>query len=189
VQPSQERRPRHPGRLPRRNTDRLEDAVAWALSCLALLGLLVALLVGRSVHAGVMDGVRLQAPDRTEVEAVLNREEPMPYPEYSATAKQMTARYTDGAGGDHEVTVTVGASRAVGETVEIWVDGEGRMVPAPVTAVTALMAGVVAAAGFVALGGVALLGAWAAVRRFTEARNAAAWTTEWARVEPEWSGR
>jgi hypothetical protein len=39
------------------------------------------------------------------------------------------------------------------------------------------------------VGGVALRAVWIAVRREIDRRNAAGWARDWARVEPEWSGR
>ena len=46
MQPSQERQPARTDRLPRRRTDRLEDAAAWVLTAAALFVLLAGVLGG-----------------------------------------------------------------------------------------------------------------------------------------------
>ena len=58
-------------RLPRRRTDVVEDVVVWILMASGLIGALVAVLVGWSVDAGVLDRGRLESATRTRVDAVL----------------------------------------------------------------------------------------------------------------------
>jgi ABC-type Fe3+ transport system permease subunit len=67
VQPSQERQPSRTGRLPRRVTDRVEDAAAWALTATALLVLLGAVLGGVGGYGGAVDRARTAAHERTPV--------------------------------------------------------------------------------------------------------------------------
>ena len=64
-------RPPGSDRLPRRPTDRSEDAVAWLLLALAGFVMLVALVVGLSVHSAGVDRARMEAGQRWQVTAVL----------------------------------------------------------------------------------------------------------------------
>ena len=71
VQPSQERQPSRTARLPRRVTDRVEDAVAWVLTAAALFVLLGAVLGGVGVYGDAVDRAHTAAHERTPVAAVL----------------------------------------------------------------------------------------------------------------------
>jgi hypothetical protein len=78
-------------------------------------------------------------------------------------------------------------SRA-GQPVQIRVDGTGRPVTGPRDPAE-VDPGAVVLAVFLLMGGVmALAAAWTAVRRYTATLNDRAWTREWARVGPQWSG-
>ncbi|MCX5129354.1 hypothetical protein [Streptomyces sp. NBC_00347] len=89
----------------------------------------------------------------------------------------------------HTGTVPVPAGTRNGDTVRVWVDEIGRATAAPPSqadvAVTAVGIGTGALAGIVLAGG-----ALVAVRlRIVDARSARSWESEWAGIEPLWSGR
>ena len=105
VRPSQERQPSRTGRLPRRSTDRVEDAAAWVLTAAALFVLLGAVLGGVGVYGGAVDRVRTAAQERTSVAAVLVDAPVLNGAPGSLTSR--SARYVDAVGGEHEIVVTV----------------------------------------------------------------------------------
>ena len=187
VQPSQERQPSQTGRLPRRVTDRVEDAVAWVLTAAALFVLLGAVLGGVGVYSGAVDRARTAAHERTPVAAVL-----VDAPVSNGAAGSLTLRsahYVDPVGAEHEIDVTVAGSPPAGEAVRAWVNREGRVVDAPLTPFDAVVVGASAGVGIAIVGCLILGSAWLGLRRWLDRRNAADWGREWDRIEPEWSGR
>ena len=157
------------------------------LAATALFVLLGAVLVGVGVYGGMVDRARTTAQERTPVAAVLV-DAPLP----DATAGSLTMRsahYVDAVGGEHDIVVSVAGQPAAGETVRAWVDREGRVVAAPLTRPDAVVVGASAAVGIAIVGGLVLGTAWFGLRRWLDRRNTAEWGREWARVEPEWSGR
>jgi len=187
MQPSQERQPSRTGRLPRRVTDRVEDAVAWVLTAAALFLLLGAVLGGVGVYGGAVDRARTAAHERTPVAAVLV-DAPVPIGAPGSLTSR-SAHYVDAAGAEHDIVVTVTESPPVGATVQAWVNREGRVVDAPLTVFDAVVVGVSAGIGITIIGCLLLGSAWLGLRRWLDRRNAADWGREWDRIEPEWSGR
>jgi hypothetical protein len=187
VQPSQERQPSQMGRLPRRATDRVEDAAAWVLTATALFVLLGAVLGGVGVYSGAVDRARTAAHERTPVAAVLLDDPVSNGAPGSLTLR--SAHYVDAAGAEHDIDVTVAGSPPTGATVRAWVNREGLVVDAPLTSFDAVVVGASAGVGIAILGCLILGSAWLGLRRWLDHRNAAEWGREWYRVEPEWSGR
>jgi hypothetical protein len=71
----------------------------------------------------------------------------------------------------------------------VWLDADGEVSVRSLRPGSAVVAGIVTAAGLL-LGGVAvLLALWFGVRSLTDACNARRWEREWERVGPDWSGR
>lgn len=102
---------------------------------------------------------------------------------------KMTVRWTEPGEGPRTATTRVPAGTGTGDMVDVWLDSRGRAVAPPPdsTAVwqhTATL-GVCAAGGAVA---VILLG-HTVVRRAAMRRRLEEWEQEWARTEPEWTGR
>ncbi len=173
--------------LPRRMTDRVEDAAAWVLSAAMLLVAMAAVVVGLSVHGGEAARARAESTDRVPATAVLTADAPISA-DYSAgnIRVPVPAAWTDPAGRRHTGWVDAPAGTAAGTERPVWLDRSGDVVPAP-TSGTQVVFAAVATAVLVLTGGGLLLGStWLAVRRLTAARNAAEWAREWARVEPEW---
>ncbi|MEV6731075.1 MULTISPECIES: hypothetical protein [unclassified Streptomyces] len=89
----------------------------------------------------------------------------------------------------HTQTIPVPAGTRKGDPVRVWVDGNGNVATAPpdqtYIALNAVGVGAGALAGIVLVGGALVV-----VRlRIVDARSARAWETEWASLEPVWSGR
>ncbi|MCX5150760.1 hypothetical protein OHB36_29075 [Streptomyces sp. NBC_00320] len=107
----------------------------------------------------------------------------------SAPATVATATWHYPSHRAHTETVPVPAGTRNGDTVRVWVDETGSAAAAPPgqadIALNAVGIGAGALAGTVLVGG-----ALVAVRlRIVDARSARAWDSEWAGIEPLWSGR
>ncbi len=166
----------------------MEDVVAWLLVSLGLLGALGAVLVGVAAHDAAL------APGRpgglTPVHVVLLADAP---PAAAGTRLIPSAlpwvpvSWTSADGVEHVGELRLRAPLAAGDTVTAWSDREGRLTVRPSEHATDAAAfGVGAGLTAAALAWGLLVGAWSGVRRATAARNDAAWTREWARVEPVW---
>ncbi|WP_345378907.1 Rv1733c family protein [Pseudonocardia yuanmonensis] len=185
-----ERRRRGRG-LPRRRTDRIEDAVAVLLCALGVVAMVLAGLVGAAAHGAVSARAFEEAADRSRVLATVTDSSagPAVTDGVGPGTRRARAIWTAPDGAPRSGVVTVPMSATTGSAVPVWTDRSGTPVPAPTSPRAGLLVGVVAA-GWVALAAVLLLlAAWRLVRRWTARRNDAEWTRRWAEVEPEWSGR
>ncbi|MFJ7071801.1 hypothetical protein [Streptomyces sp. NPDC098781] len=177
----------------RRRSDVVE---AWTLRAVALLLVVVAPLVGVVAawwaHDGATATVQERRDDRRQVRAEVvgrtSKAVPMAYGGRQPSAN-VTVRWTDPAHGTRTATAHVPAGTRAGETVDVWLDAQGRGVAPPPdgTAVWqhTITIGVCVTAGVV---GVILLG-HTLVRHSAMSRRLAEWEQEWARTEPEWTGR
>jgi hypothetical protein len=173
--------------LPRRGTDRVEDAVAWLLTAAALVLLVVAGLAGLAVHgrnaesATTMNQVRAVLLEEAKVDSIGEPGMRLPV--------QVQAGWTDRRGVEHVGEIVVRTSSAAGTEVDVWLGADGKIATMGLDRRYPALAGIVTAAGLL-LGGWVLLGvAWCGVRRLTAVCNSRLWEREWARVGPEWSGR
>ena len=105
MQPSQERQPSRTDRLPRRRTDRLEDAAAWMLTAAALFVLLAGVLGGVAVRRDAVDSGKVAQQERTPVGAVLVGDGTVP--DGPGLESLRPARYLDAGGQERDVLVTV----------------------------------------------------------------------------------
>jgi hypothetical protein len=181
-----------PGRLARRPTDRIEDAVAWLLMAVVLLMTVVAAAAGFRTYAEETRRVDAETAQGTQVPAVLlapdpniavsgEKEPPLPLP--------VPLRYTAPDGTERTGTAPVTGRLGAGANVAIWVDRTGTITAAPLRPVDAQARAVVAALLVLGVGwGVAAM-VWAGVRAVVGRINAAGWEREWTQVEPRWSGR
>jgi hypothetical protein len=173
--------------LPRRVTDRVEDAVAWLLTAAALVLLAFAGLAGLVVHsrnaesASTISQVRAVLLEEAKVDSIAEPGMRLP--------AQVQAGWTDRRGVEHVGEIVVRKSSAAGTEVDVWLGADGEIATMGLDRRYPVLAGIVTAAGLL-LGGWVLLGvAWCGVRRLTAACNARQWEREWARVGPDWSGR
>ena len=190
MQPSRDRRP-SPLRGPlRRRTDQVEDVAAWLLAAVALFVLLLAVWGGAGVYADALDQSRLAHGQRTEVEAVLLDDPPPAHREADSDGVEWrSVRFADTSGNERVTDVPVTGRLPVGGTMRLWVDRDGRVMPAPFTQTDAVVIGTTAGIGIAALGAAVLTSMWFGLRRLLDARNSVAWDHEWTQVEPVWSGR
>jgi len=166
-----------------RGTDRFEDFVAWVLTTCAAGVVLLALAVGQLGAAHTSDRARAEAAARTAARAELLEGAD------GTRTRTALARWTGPDGRLTQGRVVITSQHSVGDTISIWVDRTGKLVPAPTKPSAATAVGWTWGVA-VTLGGWAVLALiWTAVRAATARRNAAAWAREWAVVEPGWSGR
>jgi hypothetical protein len=172
-----------------RGTDRFEDLVAWVLTSCAAGVVLLAMAVGQAGAAHTLDRSRAEAEARTPARAELLENVDGAVLADGSRSRNALARWTGPDGRLAQGRVAVTSQHAVGDTVSIWTDRTGRLVPAPTKPSAATAVGWTWGVA-VTLGGWAVLALlWVAVRAATARRNAATWAREWAVVEPDWSGR
>lgn len=178
-------------RLPRRAGDRIADAAAGVLVTLGLLVAVLAVAVGVDAQARSATEARLRDADQVEVTATVVEDTPfVPFAPEAGTPQLVPAQvtWTDRAGARQEAQALVPAMSRAGQPVRIRVDGAGRVVTDVAPELSGLGAAVVLA-GCVLVSGWLLLGtAWLGVRALTARVNDRAWTREWARVGPGWTG-
>ena len=99
--------------LPRRGTDRVEDAVAWVLLTCAPSGA-VGVVSGMAVYAATVERGRVEAAERTPTTAVLTQDVPSVAVTNPTTGRMpASATWRDRAGTVHTGIVDAGrASRA-----------------------------------------------------------------------------
>jgi hypothetical protein len=172
-----------------RGTDRFEDLVAWVLTSCAAGVVLLAMAVGQAGAAHTLDRSRAEAAARTPAQAELLEDVDGAVLVDGSRSRNALARWTGPDGRVAQGRVVVTTQHSVGDTVSIWTDRAGAVVPAPTKSSAATAVGWTWGVA-VTLGGWAVLALlWMAVRAATGRRNAAAWAREWAVVEPSWSGR
>jgi hypothetical protein len=172
-----------------RGTDRFEDLVAWVLTSCAAGVVLLAVAAGQAGAAHTFDRSRAEAAARTPARAELLEDVDGAVLADGSRSRNALARWTGPDGRVAQGRVAVTSQHVVGDTVSIWTDRTGRVVPAPTKPSAASAVGWTWGVA-VTLGGWAVLALlWIAVRAVTARRNAAAWAREWAVVEPNWSGR
>ncbi|GEL20377.1 Rv1733c family protein [Pseudonocardia asaccharolytica] len=191
MQPDQTHRRSGEGRIRRRATDRLGDAVGWLLSTLALFAVVAAVVVAAQVHGNVLARAEHEAATRTQVQAVVVTDaQALPSPGGGPLPSlSVAARWIAPDGIERTGPVTVRGAVDVGASVPVWVDRTGMAVPAPTEPGLALAAGIFAGIGLTGGAAFLLWLAWLGVQRWIFACNAAGWEREWAAVEPRWSGR
>jgi hypothetical protein len=178
------------GRLPRRATDRVEDAVAWLLTVAALLVLVFAVLSGMAAHGRHVERAKFESRTSVQARAVLREDARLLVAEHGERLPvQALARWTDGSGVEHTGDILVSKAAAAGSEVEVWLGADGEVSAPPLDLGNAAIAGIVTAVVQLLAGGALLIATWHGVRRLTAACNARRWEREWARVGPEWSSR
>jgi hypothetical protein len=179
-------------RIPRRGTDWLEDAAAWVLISLGLIGAALSIIAGMQVHGNLLERAQLESSARTPVRAVLLQDAPVipsADDQENGPMVQVPVRWVDTDGTERVDEATVSGLPRAGDTVRLWADRDHHLVPPPTNADDAAAAGVVAAGISLFLSVALLLVLWCGVRHYAFTRNRARWEREWAEVEPRWSGR
>ena len=173
----------------KRRSDRVEMVSRLVLTAVLLLAVPVSLAVGTVARGAAAETAAAQAASRTQVSAVLV-EDTVDVTLGAAGDRQYTlARWTTPAGltGQARVSAPVGAT--AGQHVGVWLDADGRVTRAPMTAAeTTDRAMVRGALAFLALSALAL-GAHGAVCLLLARHRSRQWDTGWTAVEPLWADR
>jgi hypothetical protein len=175
------------GRLPRRITDRVEDAVAWVLAVAALFLVMAAGVTGLTVYGEERDRAASEIGTRSQVRAVLLEDAQLVIGELGERLPVLVpARWAGRDGLDRTGLVEVASMQPAGSEVEVWVDASGQVVLRPIEPLHAVFGGVTVVFGMLCAGGTLLIAMWLGVRELTARRNARHWEREWAQVEPNW---
>lgn len=170
--------------LPRRPSDRLEDATTWLLTFGALVLLIGSILVGIALHGHLAGRAAVEAQERHQVTAVLLSD--IPATTTPGARWLADVRWTDSVGIEHSGPADLIGPRSAGDAVRVWVTDDARVVDPPLTLTDAVLVASIVGATVAALGGAVLLGlGWAAMRGIW-ALHAAGWEREWELVEPRW---
>ncbi|MFE1896974.1 hypothetical protein [Streptomyces yangpuensis] len=175
----------------RRDADRTRTRMhaAFALTC--LLAVVAGFALGRAAwtdghHSAVIVARHRHVVTATTIGETAHRAGDRPS---SRPVTVATATWHYPAQRPHTETVPVPAETRKGDTVRVWTDDAGSAAAAPPgradIALNAVALGAAAVAGIVLVGG----GLVAVRLRTVDARSARAWESEWAGVEPLWSGR
>ncbi len=184
---SEPERPSAMGRLPRRVTDRVEDAVAWVLMVAALLLVVVAGVTGLGVYGAESARAELESGTRSPVRAVLLEDAQLMTGDLGECLPvRVPARWTDRNGLERSGLVDVAYPKSAGTAVEVWVDAEGEVVSRPVRPLNAVVGGITSGFGVLCAGGTLLVATWFGARGLTARRNSRHWERTWEQVEPQW---
>lgn len=179
------------GGLPRRRTDRIEDAAAVLLCGIGVVLLVIAAVLGVMAHGSVAARAASEGAQRSTVQATVTRIPDLPPADddVSPGSRRVLASWTapDGTPRSGLVSAPIGAEP--GAQVPLWTDRAGTVVRAPVSPLAAGLVGGVVGVLAALLGLLLVYGGWRLVRLVTWRRNAAVWERRWAEVEPAWSGR
>src|SRR4051812_30599521 len=169
-------------------TDRVEDVAAWVLLAAGLLVVLLGCVLGIGVHDRLADQARVEALDRTPVDASLLNPSPTIGSDSTLSAPLETAAtWRDRSGVPHTGTVPAPQGLEAGCTVSIWIDRSGSLVREPTSDGDALVMATITAAITVVAGASVVAALWGIVRRITLSYDCAAWEREWREVAAIWS--
>jgi len=183
--------PAREGNPLRRTSDVVQSWLTVLLVALLMLGVPAAAVgVGVYVHSAETQIAQTQSEERYRVSARLTADaEDVAAESGGYTASRAPVEWTARDGVPRTGTAEVPRRAQEGSTTRIWVDASGRVTTPPMSPSDAVIgawlaalvaAGVVAALGFAARG---------SAIRLLDRRRYAQWETEWAELEPRWSGR
>jgi hypothetical protein len=102
---------------------------------------------------------------------------------------RVPVRWQYPAGVWHTGEATVLHGHAAGTPVPVWVDAAGKRTDAPAGALDSAFLGLFVTIATAGGGALLVVGGVRCARRRLDHRDASAWAQDWARVEPDWSGR
>jgi hypothetical protein len=184
-----------PERLQRRSIDTVEELVTWTLITLALLTAVLAATVAVRRYGEWMHRAEIETRERTPVQAVLLEPAPQVFAVDShgravrLLPVPVPVRYTARDGTTQLAQAPVVGPRPAGVTVPLWLDRSGEVTSAPTSDVDVVRHAAAGGLGVLAIGAAVLVCCGAAFRSELQRITMARWEREWARVEPQWSGR
>lgn len=173
-----------------RGSDRVESASLVLVLLVALLFGPVMLALGSIVHADMVATGEEQARTRQPVVAILTRDAPDVgaggHGNVVAGLSHVPATWTlpDGTAGSGKVPARDGMN--AGTKVDIWLDGDGRVVDRPLTEADSAVGGAMVTLSGWLTAVVLLVVAQTGLHFLLNRRRYRAWDQQWARVEPGW---
>ncbi|WP_330284621.1 Rv1733c family protein [Streptomyces sp. NBC_00588] len=177
----------------RRRSDVIAAWTALAVAVLLFVGApLAGVLAAWWAHDEAQGVAAAQRAERHRVQAEVVGRTPDQLPTLQGGRQhsyRVDVRWKDPATGTHITNARVPAGTRRGDTVPLWFDSRGKVVPPPPSSTAiwqhTLTIGVTATGGAVAV----VLLANAAVNRVATNHRLLEWEREWARTEPEWTRR
>ena len=177
----------------RRRSDVIEAWTALMVAVLVFVGApLAGALAGWWTHDEAQGVAATQRAERHRVRAEVVGRTPDQLPTVQGGRQhsyRVDVRWKDPVTGAHTTNARVPAGALHGDTVALWFDSRGKIVPPPPSSTAiwqhTLTIGVTVTGGAVAV----VLLANAVVHRVATGRRLAEWEREWARTEPEWTRR
>ncbi|MFF2364765.1 hypothetical protein ACFVU0_18995 [Streptomyces sp. NPDC058122] len=172
----------------RRRDDVIE---AWIILAVWTVFTVGGAAAGLETAQATDDAFARQRAERQPVRAVVLHDVPPTASGPGAGSGRLmgAVRWTAADGSSRTGSAAVPAGSRAGEETGIWLDGRGRLSPAPPTPTkAAIESGVAGAAAATAVGGLAF-GAGTVARRRLDRRRVDAWGREWVLVEPRWGHR
>jgi len=169
-----------------RGVDRAEAAVVLILISLWLVALPIVATVGSVSWADAAARSAEQQRSLASVQGVVEQNAQVPIGAGEATPVWIAApvSWTGSDGQQATGIVEVPATAVVGDHVTVWLDGAGRVVPAPTSSESlAGLTMLVGAGTWILIGLVMFVLGWT-IRRRLDRRRWRAWGQEWAQVEP-----
>ena len=147
-----------------RGTDRVEDAAAWVLTVSGMFLVIVAGMLGAGSYSQGMERVRSDQAERVQATAVVfaDSSDRIAEPGSAAPFVRVPARWTDGAGVQHQGEVSAPSNSRAGTQVQVWLDARGEPTRPPSTELGAVLDGLVIAV---------TVSRWAAARSLVSGRD------------------
>ncbi|MEU6139828.1 hypothetical protein ABZ848_05625 [Streptomyces sp. NPDC047081] len=177
----------------RRRSDVVEAWTALVAAVLLFVGApLVGALVGWWAHGEARSVAAAERAERHRVRAKVIGTTPDQLPSVQGGREhsfRVDVRWTDPVTGTHTTRARVPAGTGHGDTVDVWLDAQGRTVSPPPGQTQiwqhTVTIGTCAAGGTVAV----VLLANAVIHRVTLGHRLTEWEAEWTRTEPLWTRR
>ena len=173
----------------KRGSDRLQFLARVLLACTVLAAVPISLAVATATYTQAQAQAAAEAEDRHRVIARLLENAPAPTDEVgiNGATDEATAVWTDPAGIEHRVLVSVPTAAKAGHKASIWIDEDGNRTPPPLNADD--IRGRAVGEGFATLCGLSAIGVgaylWAGA--LLDRSRSRRWEAEWATVEPVWT--
>jgi hypothetical protein len=173
----------------KRGSDRLQFLARVLLVCTVLAAVPISLAVATATYTQAGSEAAAAAEDQHRVIARLLDDAPAPPDEgwVKGATTQGIAVWTDPAGIEHRVLVSVPTAAKAGHKASIWIDEDGNRTPPPLNADD--IRGRAVGEGFATLCGVSAIGVgaylWAGA--LLDRSRSRRWEAEWATVEPVWT--
>jgi hypothetical protein len=176
----------------RRPVDLAEAWLTVALvTTVVVIGPILAWRAGQAVYRRGVDDMPVNVGEHFQTTAVLQQDSVVYSPDPTVSTQQVPvlARWNGPDGLSHTGLINAEINRRAGSVVAIWVDGAGNFIGRPPRIERAINNGIGVGMAIEFGLAVGLTVLWLTAHRLLELRRLARWQTQWALVEPGWSGR